>query len=176
KSRSRPRSRTPNENWLHLTGAEQIAKVVILAFLGRKKCSFLTQEKRPFLGYSSSSSRILTGHPNARKIGFFLGAEANKSKDEHDDYKDEDDSLISGSGFHGLSVTSNFGTGKARAALWWWAKKSKAIKRPWAASSLTYPATYSGSLLRVAAIQLWKSGVIGEATRNENRCSTVSYS
>jgi hypothetical protein len=34
----------------------------------------------------------------ARKIGSFLGAEANKSKDEHDDYKDEDDSLISGSG------------------------------------------------------------------------------
>src|SRR4029077_4973454 len=60
KSRSRPRSRTPNENWLHLTGAEQIAKVAILTFLGRKKCSFLTQEKRPFLGYSSSSSRILT--------------------------------------------------------------------------------------------------------------------
>ena len=37
-------------------------------------------------------------HPNgtkiiARKIGSFLGAEANKSKDEH-----EEDSLISGSG------------------------------------------------------------------------------
>jgi hypothetical protein len=29
---------------------------------------------------------------DAGKIGSFLGAEANKSKDEHD-YKDEDDSL-----------------------------------------------------------------------------------
>jgi uncharacterized protein (DUF952 family) len=46
--RSRPRSRAPNEHWLHLTGAEQIAKVANLTFLGRKKCSFLTQEKRPF--------------------------------------------------------------------------------------------------------------------------------
>jgi len=41
-------------------------------------------------------------HPNgtkiiARKIGSFLGAEANKSKDERDD---EDDSLISGSGIN----------------------------------------------------------------------------
>jgi hypothetical protein len=34
----------------NLTGAEQIAKVAILTFLGREKCSFLTQEKRPFLG------------------------------------------------------------------------------------------------------------------------------
>jgi hypothetical protein len=44
---------------------------------------------------SSSSSRILTvtqmEQNNCRKIGSFLGAEANKSKDEHDD---EDDSLI----------------------------------------------------------------------------------
>jgi hypothetical protein len=52
---------------------------------------------------SSSSSRILTvtqmEQNNCRKIGSFLGAEANKSKDEHDD---EDDSLISGSGLNAL--------------------------------------------------------------------------
>ena len=52
-------------------------------------------------------------HPNgtkiiARKIGSFLGAEANKSKDERD-YKDEDDSLISGSGLK--SVISDFAAG-----------------------------------------------------------------
>ena len=57
--------------------------------------------KAPFLGYSSSSSREFSvSHKRnkiiARKIGSFLGAEANKSKDEHDD-EDEDDSLISGS-------------------------------------------------------------------------------
>jgi len=39
----------------------------------------------------------------ARKIGSFLGAEANKSKDEHDD---EDDSLISGSGLKATLVQS----------------------------------------------------------------------
>ena len=45
--------------------------------------------------------RILTAtqteQNNSQVIGSFLGAEANKSKDEHDD-EDEDDSLISGSG------------------------------------------------------------------------------
>jgi hypothetical protein len=41
----------------------------------------------------------------ARKIGSFLGAEANKSKDEHDD-EDEDDSLISGSGLKATLVQS----------------------------------------------------------------------
>jgi hypothetical protein len=35
----------------------------------------------------------------ARKIGSFLGAEAQQIEDEHDD-EDEDDSLISGSGFN----------------------------------------------------------------------------
>ena len=66
--------------------------------LGRKKCSLLTQEKRPFLGYSSSSSREFSPSQKrnkiiARKIGSFLGAEAQQI--EHDD-EDEDDSLISG--------------------------------------------------------------------------------
>jgi hypothetical protein len=76
-----------NEHWLHLTGAEQIAKVAILTSLGRKKCSFLTQEKRPFLArLLVVVERILTvtqteqSHKRnkiiARKIGSFIGAEA----------------------------------------------------------------------------------------------------
>jgi len=43
----------------------------------------------------------------ARKIGSFLGAEANKWKDEHDD-EDEDDSLISGSGLV-ISTSTSIG-------------------------------------------------------------------
>src|SRR4029077_10701254 len=45
---SRPRSRAPNEHWLHLTGAEQIAKVAILTFLGRKKVFIPHPGKAPF--------------------------------------------------------------------------------------------------------------------------------
>ena len=53
-----------------------------------------TRRRRPReFSPSHKRNKIIAG-----KIGSFLGAEANKSKDENDDYKDEDDSLISGSG------------------------------------------------------------------------------
>src|SRR6266436_740829 len=40
----------------------------ILTFLGRKKCSFLTQEKRPFLGYSSLENSDISPSDKRNKI------------------------------------------------------------------------------------------------------------
>src|SRR4029077_18809091 len=76
--------------------------VAILTFLGRKKCSFLTQEKRPFLGYSSSYSRILTvtltEQNNCQEDRLFSRRRSPINR-ERARRRDEDDSLISGSGF-----------------------------------------------------------------------------
>ena len=59
-----------------------------------------------------------------------------------------------------VSFASNFGTGKAPGASWSCAKKSKAIKRPGPQAHRLTRLRIPGLCLRVAAIQLWMSGVI----------------
>jgi len=75
------------QNWL------QIRTLMISLKLRSRPRSRAPRRPREF-SPSHKRNKII-----ARKIDSFLGAEANKSKDEHDD-EDEDDSLISGSGIN----------------------------------------------------------------------------